>query len=157
MLENDKIKKFWDEYLHNTRQNNIEYTDIFSFGSNPEMANRLSALVVEGKKKATTTLYKLFDYDNEKFPEKGSISIIVNGYDEPVAIIKDIEIKIVPFKDITEEDAKTEGEGDCSLKYWRDAHTEYFKEECEKNKINFSEDMLVIFEIFETIYSIKKK
>ena len=129
--------------------------DVFSFGNSSEMADRLSTLVVDGKKKATTSLYELFKLDIEKIPQKGEISIVLDGHNEPVAIIKNIEIKIVPFKNITEEDAKVEGEGDCSLKYWRNAHIEYFEEECKKYKINFSEEMLVVFEIFEVIYSIK--
>ena len=155
LMENDRIEIFWKEYQKIIGDNNIKYDNIFSFGNNDEMANRLSALVVEGKKRATTGLYKLYELDNEKIPKRDELSIVLNGCNEPVAIIKNTEIKIVLFKTITDADAKTEGEGDGSLKYWRCAHIKFFEEECRKYKIKFSEDMLVVFEIFEIIYSIK--
>lgn len=46
-------------------------------------------------------------------------------------IIQTKTVDIIPFKDVDEEIAKTEGEGDCSLRYWRSAHKRHFKQECK--------------------------
>ena len=116
------------------------------------MENHLARLVTEGKKRATTSLHEIYKLDNEKVPEKDKLSIVLDGNGTPVAVIKNIEVKIIPFKDITEDDAQIEGEGDCSLKFWRDAHIEVFTKECEDYEIKFSEEMLVVFEIFEVIF-----
>lgn len=116
------------------------------------MADILSKLVLDGKKKATASLHKIYELDNEKIPEKDEIAIVLNGSNEPVAAIKNTEVKIVPFTEITEEDARTEGEGDLSLGYWRNAHIEFFTRECEKYGIKFSKNMLIVFEKFELIY-----
>ena len=152
MDENNLIEKFWQDFLDNTKQKNLKYDDVFSFGCGSEMETNLAKLVVEGKKRATTSLHEIYRLENEKIPEKNKLSIVLDGNGKPVAVIKNIEVKIIPFKDINEADVQIEGEGDSTLKFWRDAHINVFTKECEDYNIKFSEEMLVVFEIFEVIY-----
>ena len=67
-------------------------------------------------------LYK----DNEKIPEVGDLSVITYGNGLPGCIIETKEIRIKPFKEITGDEARLEGEGDLSLDYWRKAHMNGF-------------------------------
>ena len=48
--------------------------------------------------------------------------------------------------------ANIEGEGDKSLRYWREVHKNFFKRELEALNMEFIEDMLVVFEEFEVVY-----
>ncbi|WP_263347600.1 ASCH domain-containing protein [Paraclostridium sp. AKS81] len=54
--------------------------------------------------------------------------------------------------DVDERLASIEGEGDKSLRYWREAHIDFFKRELEALNMEFIEDMLVVFEEFEVVY-----
>lgn len=47
------------------------------------------------------------------------MGIILNSKDEPFAIIKTVNIKIMPINEVPEEFAFAEGEGDKTYQYWR--------------------------------------
>lgn len=65
--------------------------------------------------------------------------------------------QIRKFKEITEEEARLEGEGDLSLDYWRKVHEQFFRTEYEEKEKKFSEEIPVIFERFEVIYDEEKR
>jgi uncharacterized protein YhfF len=52
--------------------------------------------------------------------------VIVDGDGEPLCVIRSTHVEIRRFADVDEEFAWTEGEGDRSLAYWRDAHVKFF-------------------------------
>ena len=103
--------------------------------------DKLVNLVLQGKKKATTSL--LSDYNKNSIPKIGDISIITYDDDTDACVIKNTNVIITEFKNITEELAYLEGEGDNSLKI----HKEYFK----SIDSNFNDNTKVVFEIFEVI------
>ncbi len=71
--------------------------------------------------------------------------------DEPVAIIKTVEVKIMPMNEVSEDFAVAEGEGDRTYEYWKDAHVKFFSNELSNLGIEFSEDMIVVCERFKLI------
>jgi hypothetical protein len=50
------------------------------------------------------------------------------------------------------EFAVSEGEGDRSLEYWREAQRRYFTRECQSAGREFTEDMPVVCERFRVVY-----
>lgn len=56
------------------------------------------------------------------------------------------------FKEMTEDLAKLEGEGDLSLEYWKNTHYNFFKSYNSK----FNNEILIVFEIFEVKQIINK-
>jgi uncharacterized protein YhfF len=107
--------------------------------------DKLVNLVLQGKKKATTSL--LNDYDKNSIPKIGDISIITYDNNTDACVIKNTNVIITEFKNITEELAYLEGEGDNSLEYYRKNHIDYFK----TIDPNFNDNTKVVFEIFEVI------
>ena len=107
--------------------------------------DRLVDLVLDGKKKATTSLYEL-----DNVSKVGDISILTDLKDNNVCFIKTINVIITEFKNITWDLAKLEGENK-SLNEWKESHMNYF------NIIdpNFNENTKVIFEVFEVIKKCK--
>lgn len=95
-------------------------------------------LVLLGKKIATTSLFK------GKIEPIGEKSLILHDDDSPACMIMIKKVIITKFKDITEEEAALEGEGDLSLSYWKEVHRNLFS-----NFTNFNDDTLVMMEIFE--------
>lgn len=110
--------------------------------------NNLIKLVIQKKKTATSYLYKKDD-----IPTIDEESIICFDNKKEACLVKTTGFKIMKFKEMTEELAKKEGEGDLSLNYWKEVHYNFFKEiDCD-----FTEDSKIIYETFELvkIYNIK--
>ena len=107
--------------------------------------DKLVNLVLQGKKKATTSL--LSDYDNNNLPKIGDISIITYDNNNDACLIQIKDVIITEFKNIKDELAYLEGEGDRSLEYYRKVHNDFFKS-IDKN---FNDNTKVVFEIFEVI------
>jgi uncharacterized protein YhfF len=122
----------------------IELFDVFAFGDSPGMADELAALVASGRKRATASLLGA----DEPLPLVGEFSVVLDGEGLPVALIRNREVTVGPFRDVDEAFARDEGEGDLSLGYWREAHRDFFT----RTKPGFTEDSPVVCERFELVY-----
>jgi uncharacterized protein YhfF len=59
---------------------------------------------------------------------------------------------VVAFDEVTEEFAATEGEGDGSLAFWREAHWAAFSRGFEGTARSARPDMPVVCERFEVVF-----
>ena len=137
------IEEFWKESrLHG------EY-DAWSFGENSDL---LALLVRDGIKRATSSCFDLYEIEKEELPNTNTYSIILDSKNQPVCIIKNFKVSVIPFKDVTEDMAFAEGEGNRTLKYWKEQHEAFFKKELKEFNKEFSENMKIVFEEFEVVY-----
>ena len=141
-------KEMWSAFC---RQSNIQGTDYDSWAFGDD-ADKLASLVLEGRKSATASVYDLYAYDNEELPEVGSYSVILDSEDNAVCVIRDTEVRVVPFKDVDADHARLEGEGDLSLSYWRDVHKRCFTGWMNEAGMPFDEDTKVVLEKFEVVF-----
>lgn len=145
----------WRRYLGSVGEDisstNKKYTS-WNFDNNEKDANELVELVLKGQKKATASSLWVSESDGEPVPKKGELSIITDWNGNARCIIQTKTVTILPFKDVGEEFARTEGEGDGSLEYWRIVHRRYFEQECRHIGKTFTEDMPVICEEFEVVF-----
>ncbi|KAA5974603.1 MULTISPECIES: ASCH domain-containing protein [Pantoea] len=116
-----------------------------AFGDSPELANALSTLIIAGKKVATCGSAASWQ-DQEKLPQPGGYSIVLNGEQQPVCVIRTTGLFLTRFDRVTPEMAMLEGEGDLSLDYWRQEHQRYFQREG-----SFHPEMELIFETFQLV------
>lgn len=125
----------------------VKYPNALSwaFGDSAELANELAELVCQGTKTASCGSLSSF-LSEEHPPTIGSYSIILNGQNEAVCVIRLMAMRLVRFCDVTEEFARKEGEGDLSLDYWRQAHQEFFQ-----RAGHFSETMELVAEEFALV------
>jgi len=153
-MENESIKQMWGNYLLSIGESpdatDKNYT-AWHFDNNERDANQLAELVLEGTKRATASLYDSYR-NGEEIPKIGDLSIITNWNDIAKCIIMATSIEVVPYKDVDEEFAATEGEGDKSLEYWRRVHRKFFTEELAEIGGEFSEEILVVCEKFEVVF-----
>jgi len=82
--------------------------ETLSFGDHPALADELVELVLEGKKRATCWAVS----EGLKGAALGKPMVALDGKNRPRVVLKTIEL--------------TQGEGDRSLAYWREAHKRYF-------------------------------
>ena len=69
-------------------------------------------------------------------------------------IIRTVTVDIVGFNAVTEEFAATEGEGDGSLAFWREAHWAAFSREFAGSERSPQPDMPVVCERFEVVFPV---
>lgn len=153
--EHKSVREMWNSYLKSIGEdiNNIDRKYIsWYFCDNEKSANDLAKLVKGGVKRATTGLYYWYEVEGEELPKIGDFGIITDFDGVAQCIIQTKKVNIVPFKEVTEEFAKIEGEGDKSLKYWKKVHVAAFSRGLKEHGKEFSEDMLVVCEEFEMVY-----
>lgn len=122
----------------------------WSFGDNPEQADRLLELVLAGTKRATSSALSEYDEEDAPLPKAGDLSIVVDGAGHPKALIRTTEVEVVPFGEVSEELAAAEGEGDRTLASWRADHAEFFRRVLGVESV--PEDFMVVTERFELLY-----
>lgn len=148
----NKIDLFWNRFLEKSGYDKSKkYLEAFHFELTEDLANELLNLVLEGKKKATSSSFKAYEKEGAKLPKIGDLSIITDWNGNPRCVIETKNITIIPFKDITYDICSREGEDD-SLESWREGHSRFFSNEGKEIGYEFTEEMLVVFEDFEVIY-----
>ncbi|MBX0356121.1 ASCH domain-containing protein [Halobacillus sp. Nhm2S1] len=144
---NEQAKAYWDSYWKGKEK--PESVKAWSFGTAPD---RMARLVMDGVKTATCSARQAYEVEKEALPEVGEYNIILNGEDEPAAIIRTTEVEVVPFNEVTEEFARAEGEGDLSYHKWLEFHKKFFKKESEEIGYDYSEDMDLVCERFQLVH-----
>ena len=120
--------------------------DVFNFGGgNPALTDELLELAIRGEKTATTSW---------PIPEPlhwgvGDLSVILNGKGEPAAIMRTLSFVECKFKDVAEDFALAEAEGD--YEDYRKGHISFYGR--QENGNEFGDDSMVLCERFEVIYS----
>lgn len=153
--EHKSVSEMWRNYLSSIGDDIINTNKKYSswhFCDNEGDANDLAELVKQGVKRATTGLYYLYEVDDETLPKVGELNIIIDWQGKGKCIIEMKKVTLLPFKEVNEEFAKIEGEGDKSLKYWREVHINAFNRHLKEYNKEFIEDMLVVCQEFETVY-----
>lgn len=145
-----EIQHFWNNFC----ESNAKYHylidskfEAWSFGDKPEYASELAQLVIEGKKTATCSLLKDYKGNEDQMPKVGTYSLLCDGGNKPVAIIYQTKVFIQKFSEINEEFAYHEGEGDRTLKYWREEHIRFFSQYTD-----FNEELDIVCERFKVVY-----
>lgn len=152
ILKKDEIKDIYLELMlggYKPEKNNF---DVFYFGSGPQMAAKLAHLVVKGKKRGSAGWVKTHEKTNTIIPKVGGISLATDGFGIPLCFIKTVNVDFIQFKNVTEQMAIIEGEGDLSLADWKNGHKNFW-ETYDSQEINepFTEDEIIFFETFEVI------
>jgi uncharacterized protein YhfF len=148
----DKIHAFWREFLEKTgRDQNLKYQGYYHFELSERLANELLNLVLIGQKKATASSYDSFHLLNERIPEVGDLNIITDFHNNPKCVVETTNITILPYKELTFDIVKREGEDD-TLESWRKGHEKFFRAEGKELGYAFSDDMKIVFEDFKVIY-----
>lgn len=148
---NEKILTYWKKFIElNPEFKDCKY-DVWSFGGNNYQSNYLLYQVLEKIKTATCSALELYE-EGEKRPEQNDISIITYGNGLPGCIIKYKEITYKRFSEISEHEARLEGEGDLTLDSWQRSHEDFFTYEYSLIKKEFTNNIPLIFEVFEVIW-----
>jgi uncharacterized protein YhfF len=149
-----KTEDFWQKFLNDTGRNpDARPFECFHFELSERLANELLALVLSGKKRATASSLRSFEAQGAPPPRPGDLSVVTDWDGNPRCVIETTAVAVLPFRDVTFEICRREGEDD-NLESWRRGHTRFFAEEGKALGYEFSDDMPVVFEDFRVVYQI---
>ncbi|MER5477742.1 ASCH domain-containing protein [Streptomyces sp. NPDC002734] len=97
-------------------------------GTVGEMRERLNALVLAGRKVATTGLLAEYVEETEGLEFVGERLALLGNDGDHVATIEITGVEQAPFGGVTWEHAAAEGEGDRSLDEWRTGHQRFWED-----------------------------
>ncbi|ABM94695.1 DUF984 [Methylibium petroleiphilum PM1] len=148
------MRTIWEAYgAAIGRDRSSDFYEPFHFHDNNQGALELATLVLQGTKRGSASLVWTYEHDNKRPPWPGSLSIMTDWLGTPLGIIETRTIEAVPFDDVTAEFAASEGEGDLSLRYWRQGHWDYFTRECRRIGRRPDPRMLVFCERFDLVFA----
>lgn len=152
MKKSEAQAQFWEQCCGTNPDLDLKTDfDVWHFGDNRELADRLVELVLDGRKRATAAL--AWEADGEETPPRpGDISLVTNFDGEPKCFIRYTDIVVLPFDQVDEDFAFEEGEGDGSLDYWRAAHWAFFSRYCATIGREPDMEMPVICKRFEVLF-----
>ena len=129
----------------------MEKIEHWKFGDTKKEADKLSNLVLSGKKTATSSLYDSYKSKQVPIPKKRVKSIITDSKGFPLCMVLNTKVEIKKFKEINTLFAKKEGEGDLSLRFWRKTHKRFFTKRIKRMNKKFSEEILVVCVTFKVL------
>lgn len=139
----------WQKFILKYPEYQNKTYQAWNYGAEPD---ELARLTFEEIKTATASAYEDYALEKEDLPQEGELSIVLDADDEAVCIIKITKVLVVPFLEVSEEHAFKEGEGDRSLRYWREVHKVFFEASYKESGLTFHDNIPVVCEEFEVIY-----
>ena len=147
------IQLFWKSFEEAIGHDaSSRFYESFHFDDNETSANLLGNLVLQGKKRATAGLLWTNEINKKPIPKTGNLSVVTNWQHKPLCITETTQVEIIPYEEVSEAFAAVEGEGDGSLRYWREVHWLYFSRECQRLGKEPSLRMPIICERFKVVY-----
>lgn len=147
----DKIEEYWCMYARENKLT-MNVPDAWMFGDgSKEMGDELGGLVVKGIKTGTCAAHCIFEYEGEVIPKVGQFDIVLDGENNPLAIIKYTKIDFVKMNEVTNDFASSEGEGDLSYDYWYRGHVKFFSWELNQFGLTFTPDLLLVCQTFKVM------
>ncbi len=147
------IQPFWKSFEATIGHGaSSRFYESFHFDDNETNANALGDIVLQGQKRATAGLLWSNEINDKPIPKVGDLSVVTNWQQEPLCIIETTQVEIVPYEEVSETFAAVEGEGDGSLRHWREVHWLYFSRECQRLGKEPSSRMPIICERFKVVY-----
>ena len=122
-------------------------------GENELDSSILGLLVANGKKSASSSLLVEFTKGEVTLPKVDNQSVIIDWSGRVLCLIRTVDVKILPFKEVGESHAAKEMLGDGTLEYWQDVYWDLFGQVCENYGDEADEEMDVVCESFEVIKS----
>lgn len=146
---------FWQNFEQALRLSATErgrFYDVCRVGQSEKGANDGAALILSGRKTATSSLLWEYEFNGTAPPQVGSLSILLDGADRAVGVFETTRITQCAFSAIDDEFAARYGEGGGTAALWKATFWPYFVRECAGWNREPSEDMPVLCEYFHLRY-----
>lgn len=150
------IGAFWQTFLTthpDPKRAQSKFYEAFAIGDTQKSADEGVALILSGKKTATSALLWEYEVSGTPPPEVGSLSILLNGKGEPVCVVETSEVEVKPLNKVDAAFARDYGEWDGMLTRWRETAWAYYEAQCRDLGKTPTPDMPLVCERCQVIYS----
>ncbi|MBX3576214.1 MAG: ASCH domain-containing protein [Rhizobiaceae bacterium] len=130
---------FWQRYVANeiaTGHPAPRLYDTMMIGGDAASADIGAQLILSGRKTTTSALPSDFDGSGQRPPRPGDLSLVLDGHDDPVCIVRTVSVKTQPFRDVDEAFALDYGEWDGTLATWRDRMLAHYADRLVENPLD---------------------
>jgi len=150
----ESVSEMWNSYIEsNPKSKDDETPESDFFHNNREDANRLAELTLIGKKKATSSLFSLYEQYGIDLPKVGTKQIVTDYEGKAKAIIENISVDTIPFNKISTAYAELDMGTDVDpLEKWKKAHWDFFESFLKESGEKPTDEMLMVCVRFETIW-----
>lgn len=152
----DRCEAYWRQYLRSLPADvsrPARFVEAFFFGTRPDGAAEIAALVLDGVKTATGSPLWSYEADGKRVPAVGDHWIVTDGFGGPLCVIRTASVEILPFDLVGEEYARDGGEEDRSLASWRPMYWSYIESECARIGRLPAPDAPLVMERFAVVYA----
>lgn len=148
---NSSAARLWDRYRAINPDAPVDAPSSFHFCDNQVDADLCAHLVAIGQKRATAPSVAELELAGDPMPRVGDYSIVTDWEGDAVAIIRTVSVETKRFGEIDEEFARSEGEGDLSLEWWRAAHQSYYENVLAGSQFTVDADLEIVCERFTIV------
>lgn len=118
-------------------------------GGTPELAEEGAGLILAGIKTATSSAF--WDYPDGRMPFVGALSVLLDGRDQPVAIVETTSVRPVRYCDVTAAMAWDYGEGERTLDAWRRHTGGWFRAKAAREGQHFDDETIILWETLAVV------
>jgi uncharacterized protein YhfF len=127
--------RYWRQYVESLPEGAHRpsgYYAAFYFGTLPDHGRKIAELVLEGTKTASGAPLWAYEAEGKRPPGPGDLSIVEDGFDNPLCIVETTEVRILSLDEVDETFAYDGGEWDRTLATWHAEYWDYIQEECAR-------------------------
>ena len=122
------------------------------FGIPGESRSKLISLILDGKKRATAgTLQWDYQLENEPIETIGEKLAVLDNQNQHIATIQVTKVEVLKFKDVPDEFALAEAEGDLTGDDFRASHFDYWS----KVGLNISDETEIVLLYFDLVEDLR--
>lgn len=96
-------------------------------GTPGELRQRLNAFVLHGDKRGTAGLLADYDAEGEQLEQPGERLVLVDDDGAEIGRIEVTKVDVVPFAQVSDDFARSEGEGYADRAEWAVAHRRFWQ------------------------------
>jgi uncharacterized protein YhfF len=149
---NEEQVKYWEDFCKSIGIHADQAYVEASVAGNETNSEELLLLYLQGKKTAGSGLVRDYEMAGDDLPKLGNYWIILDSKEKPRCIVKTIKVVTHAFKDVPEEVAKAEGEGDLSIDFWRKAHRDFFTPYLTDLGIENLDEAKIVTEFYQVVF-----
>jgi uncharacterized protein YhfF len=122
------------------------------FGIPGESRSKLISLILDGKKRATAgTLQWDYQLENEPIETIGEKLAVLDNQNQHIATIQATKVEVLKFKDVPDEFALAEAEGDLTGDDFRASHFDYWS----KAGLKISDETEIVLLYFDLVEDLR--
>ena len=150
-MSDDDVQAFWERFLRSPAAQLVRSPQRYGtmrIGLNSDAGAKL---ILDERKTATSSHPS--EYGTERPPFVGALSIVVDGSDQPVAIVETIEVELRKLKDLDDAFAEAYGEWDRTAETLKSELATYYSAFGPSEGGDAAQGMELLCERFRIIYS----